>query len=64
MRGRTLSFTTLSAQTANNVGTIWVGFMSALIGEGDTMLLGGVLSLLATLVIWRTVRGIREYRYP
>ncbi len=64
MRGRTLSFTTLSAQTANNVGTIWVGFMSAWIGEGDTMLLGGVLSLLATLVIWRTVRGIREYRYP
>lgn len=64
MRGRTLSFTTLSAQTANNVGTIWVGFMSAWIGEGSTMILGGVVSLLATLVIWRTVRGIREYRYP
>jgi MFS family permease len=64
MRGRTLSFTTLSAQTANNVGTIWVGFMSAWIGEGSTMILGGVLSLAATLVIWRTVRGIREYRYP
>ncbi len=64
LRGRTLAFTTLSAQTANNVGTIWVGFMSAWIGAGDTMLLGGVLALVATLLIWRTVRPIREYRYP
>jgi predicted MFS family arabinose efflux permease len=64
LRGRTLSFTTLAAQTANNIGTIWVGFMSAWIGEGKTMVLGGVLSLIATLVIWRTVSAIRNYRYP
>jgi len=64
MRGRAFAFLVLSAQTANNVGTVWVGFWAAAIGAPNTMLLGGVLSTIATLVIWRLWRPIREYRYP
>ena len=64
MLGRALSFQTLVAQSANNAGTIEVGVMSAAIGARDTLLLGGVIGVAATILIWRTVRGIREYRYP
>ncbi|MDA0365625.1 MAG: MFS transporter [Chloroflexi bacterium] len=64
MRGRAFAFMVLSAQTANNVGTIWVGIWAAVIGAQQTMLLGAVISTLATLVIWRLWRPIREYRYP
>lgn len=63
MRGRAYSFLILAAQTANNVGTLWVGFWSAAIGAQATMLLGAILSLIATLLIWRAWRPIREYRH-
>jgi len=64
MRGRAYAFMIMAAQTANNVGTIWVGFWAAAIGAGNTMVLGGVISLVATVIIWRVWRPIREYRYP
>ncbi|MSQ42446.1 MAG: MFS transporter [Dehalococcoidia bacterium] len=64
MLGRTLSLGTLGATTANNVGTLWVGLLAAAIGEASTMRLGGALALLCTLVVWRAVRGLRDYRYP
>ena len=64
MRGRAFSFMSLSAQTANNLGTIWVGFWSAAIGPSNTMLLGGIISIVATLIIWRLWPPIRAYRYP
>ena len=64
MRGRAVSFMILAAQTANNIGTIWVGFWAAAIGAGNTMILGGVIAVLATLVVWQVWRPIREYRYP
>ncbi|MDA0271265.1 MAG: MFS transporter [Chloroflexi bacterium] len=64
MRGRAYSFMILTAQTANNLGTIWVGFWSASIGAPGAMQLGAVVAVLATLVIWRVWRPIREYRYP
>ncbi|MCK9485722.1 MAG: MFS transporter [Dehalococcoidia bacterium] len=64
MRGRAFSFMILSAQTANNIGTIWVGFWAAAIGPGNTMVLGGVIAVLATVLVWRVWRPIREYRYP
>ncbi|GAB4325797.1 MAG: MFS transporter [Dehalococcoidia bacterium] len=63
MRGRAYSFLILVAQSANNVGTLWVGFWSAAIGAQGTMLLGAVLSLVATLLIGRLWRPIREYRH-
>lgn len=62
MRGRAFSFMLLSAQTANNIGTIWIGFWAAAIGAQNTVILGGVLAIIATLVIWRVWRPIREYR--
>jgi MFS family permease len=64
MRGRAYAFLILAAQTANNIGTVWVGFWAAAIGAQQTMLMGAVISVLATLVIWRLWRPIREYRYP
>jgi MFS family permease len=62
MRGRAFALMILAAQTANNVGTIWVGAWAGAIGAGNTMVLGGVISVTATLAIWRFWRPIREFR--
>lgn len=62
MRGRAFALMILAAQTANNVGTIWVGAWAGAIGAGNTMVLGGVISIIATAVIWRLWRPIREFR--
>jgi len=64
MRGRAYSLMIVAAQTANNIGTIWVGAWAAAIGAANTLVLGGVISIVATLVIWRIWRPIREYRSP
>ena len=60
MRGRAYAFLVLAAQTANNVGTIWVGFWAAAIGAPNTMLLGAALATLATIVItvWHRRREV------
>ncbi len=62
MRGRAFALMILAAQTANNVGTIWVGAWAGAIGAGNTMMLGGVISIVATATIWRFWRPIREFR--
>ena len=64
MRGRALSVLVLSAQSANNVGTLWVGMLSAAIGASSTLLVGGASSLAFVAWAWRGVRGLREYRAP
>ena len=64
MRGRAVSFHSVSAMSANNIGTFEVGFMSQQVGAGNTMVLGGVISVIVVFAIWRLMRGIREYRYP
>lgn len=64
MRGRALSVMTLSAQTANNVGTLWVGMLSAAIGATGTLVVGGTASLTFVAVVWQRVRGLREYEAP
>ena len=64
MRGRASAFLVLAAVTANNIGTLWVGLWSALIGERATMMLGAFLAFGATIIIWRVWRPLREYRYP
>lgn len=64
MLGRTLSLGSLVATTANNIGTLWVGFVAAGIGEARTMQLGGILALGCTLIVWWAVSGLRSYRYP
>ena len=62
MRGRAFALMILAAQTANNVGTIWVGFWAGSIGAGNTMVLGGVISISATALIWSFWKPIRQFR--
>src|SRR5438094_10093934 len=59
MRGRALSVQTLSAQTANNVGTLWVGMLSAVIGASSTLLLGGTASIAFTAYVWQRVKAVK-----
>ena len=62
MRGRAFSLLFLTASTANNVGTIWVGFWASSIGAANTMIMAGFISIGATALIWLFWRPIREFR--
>lgn len=62
MRGRAYALMVLAAQTANNVGTIWVGFWVGAMGARDTMLMAGVVSIMATAVIGYVWKPILHYR--
>ena len=62
MRGRAFALMILAAQTANNVGTVWVGTWAGLIGASNTMVMGGVISIVATALIWWFWKPIREFR--
>ena len=62
MRGRAFALMILAAQTANNVGTIWVGFWAGAIGAANTMFMGGVISIVAAVMIGFWYRPIREFR--
>lgn len=62
MRGRAFSMMYLAAQTANNIGTIWVGAWAGVIGAANTMLLGGVISVTATALILLIYKPIRAFR--
>ena len=62
MRGRAFSLMIVAAQTANNIGTIWVGVWVGAIGAGNTMLLGGFISILATGLIYKFWQPIRDFR--
>ena len=62
MRGRAFSLLHLTASTANNVGTIWVGFWAANIGAANTMIMAAFISISATALIWLFWKPIREFR--
>ncbi len=64
MRGRAFSVMVLMAQTANNLGIIWVGFWGDEIGVDNTYLMGGAIGLGATLIIGLLWRSITRYRAP
>lgn len=64
MLGRAASIRSFAAMSANNLGQLEVGILSGLIGAGPTMLLGGILSVLFTGLIWKFMPGIRKYVYP
>ena len=61
--GRASSIGSFVAMGANNLGQVEVGLLSAAIGAGNTMVLGGVLSVVFVLAVWRFLPGIRRYRY-
>ena len=63
MRGRAVSFHSVSAMTANNIGHFEVGVMSDIIGANNTMILGGILSIFVVIIIWKTFSGVSEYKY-
>ena len=48
---------------ANNIGQVHVGVMAGLIGAGATMVLGGVISIVGVVFIWKFIPGIQRYRY-
>ena len=62
MRGRAFALMILAATTANNIGTIWVGVWAGAIGAGNTMIMGGFISIAATAAIWWFWKPIREFR--
>jgi predicted MFS family arabinose efflux permease len=64
MLGRASSVQSAAAQTANNIGTLEVGLLAGAIGASNTLLIGAAFALMATIVIWRFVPAIRDYRYP
>ncbi|MBI4340026.1 MAG: MFS transporter [Chloroflexi bacterium] len=61
--GRASSAHSFAAMGANNLGQIEVGIMSGAIGAGNTMVLGGVISVLVVAAIWYYMPGIHRYRY-
>ncbi|HLB28095.1 MAG TPA: MFS transporter [Dehalococcoidales bacterium] len=61
--GRASSIGSFVAMGSNNLGQVEVGLLSAAIGAGQTMLIGGVLSVIFVLMVWRFIPGIRQYRY-
>ncbi len=61
--GRASSAHSFSAMGANNFGQIEVGVMSGVIGAGNTMVLGGVISVLVVMAIWQFMPGVRRYEY-
>lgn len=63
MRGRATAAHSLAAMSANGIGKWEVGIMSDKIGAGDTMILGGVVSILVVLLIWYGLSGVRKYQY-
>lgn len=61
--GRASSAHSFSAMGANHLGQMEVGFMSAVVGAGNTMILGGFVSVLVVMAIWQFMPGVRRYRY-
>ena len=61
--GRASSVRNFAAQGSNSLGQIEVGVMSALIGAGSTMMLGGIVSIVFVALIWRFMPGIWRYQY-
>ena len=61
--GRASSAHSFAAMGANNVGQMEVAFMSAGVGAGPTMVIGGVVSIFVVGLIWKFVPGVSNYRY-
>jgi predicted MFS family arabinose efflux permease len=61
--GRASSAHSFAAMSANNIGQMEVAFVSAAIGAGATMVLGGFIGIAVVGVIWVVVPGVRRYEY-
>ena len=63
MLGRASSAHSFSAMGANHLGQMEVSFVGGIIGAGNVIILGGFVSVIVIVAIWRLVPGIRNYRY-
>jgi hypothetical protein len=61
--GRASSAHSFAAMSANHVGQYEVAQMSAIVGAGPTMVIGGLISILVVGLIWKFLPGVRNYRY-
>lgn len=61
--GRASSAHSFAAMGANNVGQMEVAFLSAAIGAGATMVVGGFVGIGVVAIIWVAVPGVRRYVY-
>lgn len=61
--GRASSAHSFAAMGANHIGQIEVGVMSGLIGAGNTLILGGMISLFVIFAICQFMPGIKSYQY-
>lgn len=61
--GRASSAHSFSAMGANHLGQMEVGFMSAAIGAGSTLVLGGFVAVAAVFAVWYFIPGVWRYRY-
>jgi MFS family permease len=61
--GRASSIGSFVAMGANNIGQVEVGILSSAIGAGQTMVFGGVLSVIFVLAVWRFLPSISRYRH-
>jgi len=61
--GRASSAHSFAAMGANNAGQMEVAFMAGLVGAGPTMIIGGAVSLVVVLLVWKFVPGVSRYRY-
>lgn len=61
--GRASSAHSFAAMSANNIGQMEVAFVSAAIGAGATMVLGGFVGIGVVIAIWFAVPGVRKYEY-
>lgn len=57
------SETVLKDWVSNVNAYLEVSFVGGIIGAGNVMVLGGFISLIVLVAIWRLVPGIRNYRY-
>ncbi len=61
--GRASSAHSFAAMSANNIGQMEVAFVSAAIGAGATMVVGGFVGVAVVVIIWFAMPGVRRYEY-
>jgi hypothetical protein len=61
--GRAASIRTFAAMSANNIGQVEVGTLSGIIGAGETMLSGGVLSVFLCFSSGASCPVSERYKY-
>ena len=63
LRGRATAAHSLAAMSANGIGKWEVGYVSDVIGAGNTLIIGGFVSIIVVFIIWYGLAGIRKYSY-